>query len=414
LKILKKPGKRGTLLIVKGRMDAYWTDHFSKEVDEVIRGGAHHIILDLSGVEFMSSAGVGVLLRYFKLLQKMNGSLTVSKTSAPVQKILKLSGFTDYFLKRPGKEPESARETERVKSVRVEGTEFRVFPENRDSGLLCRLIGDPGRIQGFRFQKEESHPVSFPASAFGIGLGGLGESYKECRERFGEFLAVSGAAAYLPTDGTNVPDYMKASGNFVPELQLLYGIVCEGPFSSQIHFEVSMRTGSIGLSGLVKQCLDLINAQSAGMVILAETEGLVGAALRRSPALKASPGAPFRHPGIRKWLTFTSERAYARNLAVIAGIADQARTGAIRPFVRSMDNESGLTGHFHSLVFPYSPLKKGRLDLNARIHQLFDTMSVQDLLHLIHDERRITGAGQSEFIRGTCWIGKIRDFEFVE
>ena len=143
-------------------------------------------------------------------------------------------------------------------------------------------------------------------------------------------------------------------------------------------------------------------------------EGLVGAALRRSPALKASPGAPFRHPGIRKWLTFTSERAYARNLAVIAGIADQTPAGAIQPFVRSLDSESGLTGHFHSLVFPYSPLQKGRLDLNARIHQLFDTVSLQDLLHLIHDDRRITGAGQSEFIRGTCWIGEIRDFEIVE
>jgi hypothetical protein len=58
--------------------------------------------------------------------------------------------------------------------------------------------------------------MTFPESAMAIGLGAFGHHFEDCEQRFGEFLSVAGAAAYQPTDGSNVPDYLIAAGSFVP------------------------------------------------------------------------------------------------------------------------------------------------------------------------------------------------------
>jgi hypothetical protein len=38
---------------------------------------------------------------------------------------------------------------------------------------------------------------------------------------------------------------------------------------------------------------------------------------------------------------------------------------------------------------------------------LFETETLQGLLHLLCDDRAVTGVGESEFMRGTCWISPI-------
>jgi len=43
------------------------------------------------------------------------------------------------------------------------------------------------------------------------------------------------------------------------------------------------------------------------------------------------------------------------------------------------------------------------------VRKLFEREDVEDVLHLLSDDRVIAGAGESEFIRGACWIGPIRE-----
>jgi hypothetical protein len=54
-------------------------------------------------------------------------------------------------------------------------------------------------------------------------------------------------------------------------------------------------------------------------------------------------------------------------------------------------------------------LKRRELDLQATTANLFEAEAPQGLLHLLHDNREITGAGESQFARGTCWMGPISD-----
>ena len=40
---------------------------------------------------------------------------------------------------------------------------------------------------------------------------------------------------------------------------------------------------------------------------------------------------------------------------------------------------------------------------------MFESESLQAVLHLLHDRRPITGAGESEFMAGACWFGPLVD-----
>jgi len=51
-----------TRLKVKGRLDGYWADHLANALEAEIRRGSHDLLLDLSEVVFLSSAGIGMLV----------------------------------------------------------------------------------------------------------------------------------------------------------------------------------------------------------------------------------------------------------------------------------------------------------------------------------------------------------------
>jgi anti-anti-sigma factor len=51
-------------LDVDGRLDAFWADHLAEEMAAAVREGRHVISLNLSGVTYLSSAGIRVLVRF--------------------------------------------------------------------------------------------------------------------------------------------------------------------------------------------------------------------------------------------------------------------------------------------------------------------------------------------------------------
>jgi hypothetical protein len=283
---------------------------------------------------------------------------------------------------------------------------FEVMECAPEKALICQRIGNPALLRGCRFAPEDSRTVAFPAATFGLGLGAFGHDFEDAQTRFGEFLAVGGAAAYLPTDGTNVPDFMVSSGELVPELNVLYGLRCEGGFTHLMRFETADAGSPLSLAELVRTALEVAGAAVVGMVMVAESAGLVGAALRRSPAAAAGVNdAPFKYPEVRSWLSFSTERLYSRSLALVSGVGAGSDCPSLASILRPLGAAAFPQGHFHAAAFSYRPLKKGSIDLKATVTTLFETETLQGVLHLLSDHREAAGPQQSEFVRGACWIG---------
>jgi anti-anti-sigma factor len=406
VEISKKQTVEGLEVGVAGRLDAYWADHLSKALEEAVRDGAHRIRLSMADVPYMSSVGIRVLLKFYKELGRLNGSFVVCNPSEAVKTVLELAGLEALLATEAAAAPAPAVAASRV--VDRETAAFEVFDVEPAGSLRCRVIGEPELLAGCRFTARHGRTIRFPETTFGLGLGGFGVGFEDCSARFGEFLAVAGAAAYLPTDGTNVPDYVISSKALVPELHVLYALVCEGRFTHLARFEAKP-SQTVKLVELTEACLAIAGADAVGVVMVTESAGLMGAALRRSPAAAPVEGAPFTYPQIREWLSFTPERAYPRSLAVVVGVAVRSDQPALRPLLRPLGNTAWPTGHFHAAAFSYRPLPKAQIELTPTVTTLFTVETLQGVLHLLNDDRATVGAGQSEFVRGACWAAPITD-----
>ena len=141
--------------------------------------------------------------------------------------------------------------------------------------------------------------------------------------------------------------------------------------------------------------------------MIAETSGLIGASVHTSPLKNKQGVTLFQFPEVREHIRYTTEPAYDKMLTLITGIAVKDKNDLISPYTRPISTGSGTRSHFHAAVFPYRPLKKDNINLEETVHSLFESDGAVSMLHLLNDDREITGIGESEFIKGYCWLGSI-------
>jgi anti-anti-sigma factor len=395
------------VLEVDGRLDAAWADHLDASLAEIVREGHHHLRLDLGRVNFLSSAGIAVLMKFYKQLSRIEGSLRVVRSSPQVRTVLEITRLVPVLIEVAGEKPGVVDAVAGLPVTSRVGR-FEVFDVAPGAKLVWRAIGTSRMLARACYTEEHAIAMTCPESTFVLGVGAFGGTFADCRHRFGEFLAVSGAAAYQPADGTDAPDYLVSSGSLALEPKLLYGLACDGTPARLLRFDRS-KEAPISLSELVDACLDISKASAAGLVIVAETAGLVGAALRRSPAPEqATTGDLFDHPGVREWLSFTAEPAFQRSTALVVGVAHRGSpSGVLDAELRPMSSAPDLLGHFHAAAFGFRPLQKGRIELNDIVADLFREEELLGVLHLLRDDRPRTSRRESAFLRGACWVGPV-------
>lgn len=78
---------------VSGRLDTEAASEFEARCGRLIQSGARTIILNLSVLEYLSSAGLSALLNLAKFAQTRQCRLFLCSPSQPVKQILQLSGL---------------------------------------------------------------------------------------------------------------------------------------------------------------------------------------------------------------------------------------------------------------------------------------------------------------------------------
>jgi len=398
-------------LKLKGRMDATWSDHVARALAECVRAGQHAILVNMAEVDYISSAGIRILVLYARQLGAIQGRFGVTQASGPVRKVLELAGLDSLLLAQP--DPAAAPASEagiapgHVRLTEV-GATAEVFDLDPKAVLRVHCPGNAEAWMAGRASPESGVAVEFPANVIGLGLGTLGSGEISESQPPGEFLAADGAVVCQPADGANKPDYMVLQGALTPSMKVAYGMLGRGGFSRLLRFDKGPQQTSLGLGSVVKACLDALNSETAGLVLVAETAALIGASLQRiPPTARGQSSSLFAFPGIRDWLSFTAEAAFANSTCLIVGFAAAAGAGASLPLLRPLARSGGLCGHFHAAAFPYHPLRKGKLELAEAVGPLFESERVLGLLHLLNDWRDPNGAGESRFLRGACWCAPL-------
>lgn len=91
---IKKNAKELTIEVV-GRLDTITAPVLEKTIGENI-GGVESLVLDLKGLEYISSAGLRVLLGAQKKMRN-SGSMRLTGVCEEVMEVLEMTGFADIL-----------------------------------------------------------------------------------------------------------------------------------------------------------------------------------------------------------------------------------------------------------------------------------------------------------------------------
>ena len=85
------------VLSVHGEVDVYTAPKFRERLIELVTEGKHQIIVDLEGVDFLDSTGLGVLVGALKRVRTQDGELALVCTQPRILKVFEITGLTKVF-----------------------------------------------------------------------------------------------------------------------------------------------------------------------------------------------------------------------------------------------------------------------------------------------------------------------------
>ena len=91
-----KKNNQETIIEIVGRLDTITAPALDKTIHEDI-GDVKNLVLDVKGMEYISSAGLRVLLTAQKTMQKI-GSMKVTGVCEEVMEVFEMTGFADILV----------------------------------------------------------------------------------------------------------------------------------------------------------------------------------------------------------------------------------------------------------------------------------------------------------------------------
>ena len=86
-----------SLLTLRGEIDVYTAPRLRQAIIDLVDGGAAHIIVDMSAVDFLDSTGLGVLVGGLKRVKVKDGSLSIVTSQDKILKIFDITGLNKVF-----------------------------------------------------------------------------------------------------------------------------------------------------------------------------------------------------------------------------------------------------------------------------------------------------------------------------
>lgn len=363
MKVTEQKREKWLTIRPEGRFDAEGAGVVSQAVETAVGRGWRFIELDMGGVDYLSSAGIRVLLLQRQKIGRLKGVFFLTSVQERVEKILEMVGLYELLL--PPEELMTPNGQKPVAAMDFANWTLHKFVLDDSGVLTSRLTGEPcaGDVQDAGIGRCEVLP--FPASTVSIGIGALGYDAGECRDRRGAFIAAGGIAAYKPAAAGLAADYVAYAEEYIPHLHALRGLSLRGSFSHLISFECKQGS-SITFSDLACAIFGILDKPVAGLVLTAETEKhviLAGGVIK-------TPGESTMHGWLTPW-----------------------------------NGGDAFSFHIHAAFFPYHPIRLGFVKLKETVAGLFEN----ELLDVIHVKPSDKMSSHENIImhRGVAWFSEV-------
>jgi anti-sigma B factor antagonist len=93
-----------SLLDVSGRLTSFETGALRDSVSRLLKLGRRDIVLNLSGLKYLDSSGIGELARVYVAVVKQSGQMKVVGLSSKIEEVLKITQLYQVFPEFPDEE----------------------------------------------------------------------------------------------------------------------------------------------------------------------------------------------------------------------------------------------------------------------------------------------------------------------
>ena len=271
------------LLTLEGRWDGYGASQFEKEVPSLAEQGID-VIVDLSGVGYLSSSGIRSLLKLENALRPKGAHTILVKPSPFVSEVLNCTGLLrqlrvagsteEAAAMATGRSPESQAPFQQI----IDGREYLLRRLNEKRCTLD-IWGVPPDSPDRMVREEDIMEVPLDDMGYSFGIGGFGNSRQEASASLGEYVSIPGVAGAVPGDGNGFPDFLLAREQPDAKVYVAAAAGFSGPPSifAQVRSKLPVR-----VPDLVPDLLHAVEsfcgtaAPALGFVLLARPAQLTG------------------------------------------------------------------------------------------------------------------------------------------
>ncbi|KAF0240581.1 MAG: anti-anti-sigma regulatory [Planctomycetota bacterium] len=93
----KKLNNNIVFIAVQGFLDAHTFEEMEKTINDLFDGGTYRLVVDLSKLDYISSAGAGVFIGAIGTAQENDGNIVLMKPSPNVKEVFDLLGLSQIF-----------------------------------------------------------------------------------------------------------------------------------------------------------------------------------------------------------------------------------------------------------------------------------------------------------------------------
>ena len=389
---------------IAGRIDGMTCGEVRRQMDDLVQQGQRFFAAHLQEVNYISSAGLRVFLEVQKQLKRVGGEMLLFGLSGNVLKTFDMSGFLTMFQTFARREEVEAALKGGSTPVGVEATEVLGIPfqhvrKEAPPGEL-RVIGSQEKLLFSGYTQSDVIHLRGDDVQQGFGLATLGDEYEEYKNLFGEALVLNRNLFFYPATKHPVADFMLCGKDSEGiEYRFLNGAGFRGSCQHVLSFEGV--EGAVDLSRLVQALFHFTERNVVGIVLLAESRGLWGMNIRKSPVIENRPvdgKEIFDRTHFQEWMNFPVEPGEINHVVACVGIAVR-EPGRARPEIAGLIAE-GQRFHMHGAVFSKSPLSKDVRQYEKELDRIVNELEVTKVQHVL---------GQSRFGSGMVGLFELND-----
>ncbi len=200
------------VLNLKGRFDGYGASLFDEESGK-ISSDMKYWIIDFSGVEYLSSAGIRSLIKVEKALHKKTGWSILVGLYPDLKRVLELTGLLGQFhisdsLSEALKQVKETQTADKSATKHLfDDREYQLRWASKKASILD-LWGSLKNIEDGELSSKSLIRTNLKELGYAFGIGGFGNTKGQAFEALGEFISTPTFAGIIPADEYCLSDFL--------------------------------------------------------------------------------------------------------------------------------------------------------------------------------------------------------------